>query len=85
MKFCDEKSKLIKRYEAATSAYADAIRELQQGIAKLANGFLGKAGLEKVGLEKFDYERSFLATEEARYTTELARAALLHHVREHHC
>lgn len=70
MKLCDEKTKLIRRYEAATTAYAGAIRELVDSVAKLA---------------KFDYERSFLATEEARYTSELARAALLHHVRQHHC
>jgi len=70
MKFCDEKNKLIRRYEAATNAYASSIRELQQGLARLA---------------RFDYERSFLATEEARYTSELARAALLTHIRQHHC
>jgi hypothetical protein len=67
---CEEKTKLIRRYEAATNAYASSIHELQEGLAKLA---------------LFDYERSFLATEEARYTSELARAALLTHVRQHHC
>ncbi|GEM_PF-2085152 len=67
MKICDEKSKLIQRYEAAARAYAASIRELQEGLPKL------------------DYERSFLATEEARYTSELARAALLQHIRHHHC
>jgi hypothetical protein len=70
MKLCDEKTKLIKRYEAATNAYASAIHELQESVGRLA---------------KFDYERSFLATEEARYTSELARAALLQHVRQHNC
>ena len=71
MKWCDEKNKLIQRYESATRAYATSIRELQEGLKALA--------------QRFDYERSFLATEEARYTSELARAALLHHIRHHHC
>jgi hypothetical protein len=70
MKLCDEKNKLIRRYEAATNAYASAIRELQDRMPDLP---------------ECDYERSFLATEEARYTSELARAALLHHIRHHHC
>lgn len=70
MKLCEEKSKLIRRYEAATNAYAGAIRELEEKLVMLA---------------RTEYERSFLATEEARYTSELARAALLQHVRQHHC
>ena len=70
MKLCEEKAKLLRRYEAASSAYAGAVRELEDGIKTFA---------------KFDYERSFLATEEARYTSELARAALLHHIRNHRC
>ncbi|HLH38012.1 MAG TPA: hypothetical protein VKX39_02600 [Bryobacteraceae bacterium] len=57
----------MQRYEAAARTYAESVRELQRGLAKL------------------DYERSFLATEEARYTSELARAALLQHIRNHHC
>ena len=70
MKMCEEKNRLIRRYEAATNAYAISIQELLKGLERLA---------------KFDYERSFLATEEARYTSELARAALLSHIRQHHC
>jgi len=70
MKLCDEKAKLVRRYEAAAGAYASALRELHQAMAAMA---------------RFDYERSFLGTEEARYTTELARAALLHHIRLHRC
>ncbi len=70
MKMCEEKSKLIRRYEAATNAYASSIHELQEDLLRLA---------------QFDYERSFLATEEARYTSELARVALLTHIRQHHC
>jgi hypothetical protein len=75
MKLCDEKNKLIRRYEAATNAYASAIHELQESVAPAA----------RLNGGKVDYERSFLATEEARYTSELARAALLHHIRQHHC
>jgi len=69
MKICDQKAKLLKRYEAAVHAFAASLRELQEGAR----------------LTPFDYDRSFLASEEARYTTELARAALLHHVRDHRC
>ena len=67
---CTEKKHLLEEYEAATTSYYQATEKLRR----------------KMGTSpKSEYDRLFQATEDARAQSELARAKLLQHVREHRC
>jgi len=67
---CEEKRRLLVAYEAATQAYFRAM-----------NGLRAKMGTSP----KAEYDRLFKATEEAHARSEMARTALLEHIREHKC
>jgi len=67
---CEEKRRLLVAYEAATQAYFRAMNELR---ARMGTS------------PKAEYDELFKATEAARARSEMARAALLEHIREHKC
>lgn len=67
---CEEKRRLLVAYEAATQAYFRAMNDLR---AKMGTS------------PKAEYDQLFKATEGARARSELARAALLEHIRDHKC
>ena len=68
--FCAEKRRLLIEYDAATQAYFRAMIDLR---AKMATS------------PKELYDQLFQATEAARARSELARTALLQHIRNHNC
>lgn len=67
---CEEKTRLVSEFEAATTKFAEAVTELQR-----------KTGTS----QKNDYERLSHATVEARVKSEQARLALEQHIAAHGC
>ena len=67
---CLEKRRLLLEYDAATQAYFRAMSDLR-----------AKMGTSPKAL----YDRLFEATESVRCKSELARTALLQHIRAHNC
>lgn len=68
--FCEEKRRLLLEYDAATQTYFRTMSDLR-----------AKMGTSPKAL----YDRLFEATESARSRSELARTALLQHIRAHNC
>jgi hypothetical protein len=67
---CEEKTRLVSEFEAATKKFAEAVTELQH----------------KMGTSpRTEYERLSRATDEARVKSEQARLALEQHVAAHGC
>jgi hypothetical protein len=67
---CEEKSRLAKEYEAATTNFSAAVTELRQ----------------KIGTSpKEEYDRLDRASNEARLKSEQARLALEQHIAAHRC
>jgi hypothetical protein len=67
---CEEKKRLLLEYDAATQAYFRTMSDLR-----------AKMGTSPKAL----YDLLFEATESARSRSELARTALLQHIRVHNC
>ena len=68
--FCEEKARLAKEYEAATSKFSEEVRELQRRIGTSP---------------KEEYDRLERASNEARVRSEQARLALEQHIAAHRC
>ncbi len=67
---CEEKTRLAMEYEAATSAFSEAVKELHR----------------KIGTSpKEEYRRLERISTEARVKSEQARLALEHHISTHRC
>lgn len=67
---CEEKSRLSMEYDAATSKFSEAVRELHR----------------KIGTSpKEEYDRLERACNGARVNSERARLALERHVASHRC
>jgi hypothetical protein len=67
---CEEKARLAMEYEAATSAFSEAVKELHR----------------KIGTSpKEEYKRLERISTEARVKSEQARLALEQHISTHHC
>jgi hypothetical protein len=67
---CEEKARLATEYEAATSAFSEAVKELHR----------------KIGTSpKEEYRRLERISTEARVKSEQARLALEQHISAHHC
>ena len=67
---CKEKGRLLLEYDAATQAYFRAMSDLRAHMGTSPKDL---------------YNQLFQATETARARSELARATLLHHIRDHNC
>ena len=67
---CEEKARLADDYRAATAAFAEAVRELQQRIGTSTSD---------------EYGRLRLLSDEARMKSEQARLAFELHTAAHHC
>jgi hypothetical protein len=67
---CDEKTRLATEYDAATSAFSEAVKELHR----------------KIGTSpKEEYKRLERISSEARVKSEQARLALEQHISAHRC
>jgi hypothetical protein len=67
---CEEETRLATEYDAATSAFSDAVKELHR----------------KIGTSpKEEYKRLERISTEARVKSEQARLALERHIAAHHC
>jgi ATP-dependent helicase YprA (DUF1998 family) len=67
---CQEKDRLAKEYDAATSKFSEAVTELHR----------------KIGISpKEEYERLERASNEARLKSEQTRLALEQHIVAHRC
>lgn len=67
---CEEKNRLAMEYDAATSKFSEAVRELRR----------------KIGTSpKDEYDRLERASHEARVRSEQARLALEQHIAAHRC
>jgi hypothetical protein len=67
---CEEKTRLATEYEAATSAFSEAVKELHR----------------KIGTSlKEEYQRLEQISAEARVKSEQARLALEQHISAHRC
>jgi hypothetical protein len=67
---CEEKTRLAREYEAATSAFSEAVKELHR----------------KIGTSpKEEYKRLERISSEARVKSEQARLALEQHISDHRC
>jgi hypothetical protein len=67
---CEEKARLVTEYEAATSAFCEAVTELRR----------------KIGTSpKEEYKRLERISTEARVKSEQARLALEQHISTHRC
>jgi hypothetical protein len=67
---CEEKTRLATEYEAATSAFSEAVKELRR----------------KIGTSlKEEYQRLEQISAEARVKSEQARLALEQHISAHRC
>jgi hypothetical protein len=67
---CEEKTRLLMEYEAATSTFSGAVRELRR----------------KIGTSpKEEYKRLEIIASEARDKSEQARLALERHIAAHRC
>jgi hypothetical protein len=67
---CEEKTRLLTEYKAATSAFSEAVKELH-----------GKIGTSP----KEEYQRLERIANEARVKSEQARLTLEQHSASHHC
>ena len=67
---CEEKTRLAMEYDAATSKFSEAVRELHQRIGTSP---------------KDEYDRLERASNEARVRSEQARLALEQHIAAHRC
>ncbi len=67
---CEEKTRLATEYDAATTKFSEAVRELRH-----------RAGTSP----KDEYDRLEWASNEARVKSEQARLALEQHVAAHRC
>lgn len=67
---CAEKERLVQDYEATTTKFAEAVREIQMRIGTSTRS---------------EYERLQRASDEARVRSEQARLALEQHVAAHKC
>lgn len=67
---CEEKARLAQAYDAATTRFAEAVRQYRQNI--------GTSTQE-------EYERLQRVSEEARVKSEQARLALEEHLAAHSC
>jgi hypothetical protein len=68
--FCEEKTRLGTEYDATTSRFSEAVRELHQRMGTSL---------------KDEYDRLERASNEARVRSEQARLALEQHVAAHGC
>ena len=67
---CDEKTRLVTEYEATTSVFSEAVKELHR----------------KIGTSpKEEYQRLERISTEARMKSEQARLALEQHIVTHRC
>jgi hypothetical protein len=67
---CEEKTRLAMEYEAATSAFSEAVKELHR----------------KIGTSpKEEYKRLERISTDARVKSEQARLALERHIANHRC
>jgi hypothetical protein len=67
---CDEKGRLLRRYDEATLAFSNAVQELRR----------------KIGTSpKEEYERIERISNEARVKSEQTRLALEQHIAGHRC
>ena len=67
---CEEKTRLLTEYEAATSLFSEAVKELHR----------------KIGTSpKEEYQRLERISTEARVESEQARLALEQHISTHRC
>jgi hypothetical protein len=67
---CEEKTRLVMEYEAATSAFSEAVKELRR----------------KIGTSpKEEYKRLERVSTEARAKSEQTRLALEQHISTHRC
>jgi hypothetical protein len=67
---CEEKTRLAMEYDAATSKFSEAVRELHRRIGTSP---------------KDEYDRLERASNEARVRSEQARLALEQHIAAHRC
>jgi hypothetical protein len=67
---CDEKARLVKLYEFATTGFAEAVTELRRKMGTVP---------------KSEYESLSRAADEARLKSETARLAVERHEAEHGC
>jgi hypothetical protein len=67
---CEEKNRLAMEYDAATSKFSDAVKELHRRMGTSP---------------KEDYDRFERASNEARVRSEQARLALEQHIAAHRC
>ena len=67
---CDEKARLLKKYNEAAQAFANSVTELHRKISITP---------------KAEYDRLRRASDEARLCAERARLALEHHIVAHGC
>ena len=67
---CEEKARLVTAYEAATSAFSEAVKELHRRIGTSP---------------KEEYQRLEQISTEARVKSEQARLALEQHISAHLC
>ncbi len=67
---CEEKTRLLMEYQAATSAFSEAVKELRRKIRTSP---------------KEDYKRLERISNEARVKSEQARLALEQHIAAHRC
>ena len=67
---CEEKTRLAMEYDAATSKFSEAVRELHRRIDTSP---------------KDEYDRLERASNEARVRSEQARLALEQHIAAHRC
>jgi hypothetical protein len=67
---CEDKTRLAMEYDAATSKFSEAVRELHRRIGTSP---------------KDEYDRLERASNEARVRSEQARLALEQHIAAHRC
>jgi hypothetical protein len=67
---CEEKARLAKAYDAATSRFSEAVKELHRNMGTSP---------------KEEYDRLARVSDQARMSSEQARLALEQHIATHRC